>query len=171
MNTLKKIFVILLVIGIPGILAAQSNPLDSYIEKYEGQDGFFFLKLETNLAGIEGEGNKDSEFDKIINLRMLSFEEGKSTKYDASEIYKNFIGEMGKDEYTGIMEVKSSGDNVEMMVKKNGDMLSEVILTVREEDETTIIAASGNFDLKDLAKFNNIKKCKGLEIFGKLCED
>lgn len=171
MNTLKKIFVILLVIGIPGILAAQSNPLDSYIEKYEGQDGFFFLKLETNLAGIDGEDDKDSEFNKIIKLRMLSFEEGKSTKYDASEIYKDFTSKIGKNAYTGIMEVKSSGDNVEMLVKRNDDKLSELIITIQEEGETTLIAASGNFDLKDLAKFNNINKCKGLEILGELCED
>jgi len=171
MNTLKKIFVVLLVIGIPIMLGAQSNPLDSYIDKYEGQDGFFFLKLETNMAGIEGEDDKDSDFNKIINLRMLSYEEGKSTKYEASEICKGFEGQVGKDDYTGIMEVKSSGDDVEMMVRKNGNILSEVIITIREEGEVTLIAASGNFDLKDLAKFNNIEKCKGLEILGKICED
>jgi len=57
------------------------------------------------------------------------------------------------------------------MVKKNGDILSEVIIMVQEDDETTLIAASGNFDLKDLAKFGNMDKCKGLKVLSELCED
>jgi len=172
MNNLIKLFIVLLVIAIPGFLAAQSNPLDSYINKYAGQDGFYYLNLETNMFNaFNVEDSKDSDFNHIINLRMLSYEEGKSTKYDASKIYQDFTAVISKDDYRGIMEVKSNGENVEMMVKKNGDMLSEVIIMVQEDDETTLIAASGNFDLKDLAKFGNMDKCKGLKVLSELCED
>jgi len=171
MNNLRRIFVAIIIITAPALLLAQSNPLDSYIEKYAGQDGFYYLNLETNMSGISGDEDEESDFSQIIYLRMLLYEEGKSTKFDASKIYQDFKAGISKDEYRGLMEVKSNGENVEMMVKKNGDKLSEVIIVMQEEGETTLIAASGNFDLKDLAKFGNMDKCKGLKVLGELCDD
>lgn len=73
--------------------------------------------------------------------------------------------------YKGLVEVKSSGENINMMVKKEGDQLSEIVIIVQEKDETTFMVATGNFDLKDIAKLSELKNCKGLQTLEKLCED
>jgi hypothetical protein len=45
------------------------------------------------------------------------------------------------------------------------------MIVIQENKETTILAASGSFDLKDVAKFSEMKNCRGLETLEKFCEE
>jgi hypothetical protein len=171
MKIINKI--ILIIIGglFPIMLFAQSNPLDGLIKKYADQPGFYFLDMKTNLFTSNKEGNASPEANNLISIKILSFEEGSSAQYKAADIYEKFNSSIDFKTYKGLVQVKSSGDKVDMMVKKDGDKLSEIIIVIQESKETTILAASGSFDLKDVAKFSEMKNCRGLETLEKLCEE
>jgi len=172
MKTFKKIILLLSVVMLPGLIFSQSNPLDEMIAKYKDKEGFYYLELKTDMFNKhKDEENKVSQQKRVINILMLSYEEGQNTSYKAKTIYKEFSREIDKDNYIGLIEVKSSGDNVEILVKEIKDIITEVIILIKEEKEAAMIAITGNFDLKDLAKFSELKKCKGLEILGKICEE
>ncbi len=49
MKTSIGITLLAIIIAIPSILLAQTNPLDSYIEKYEGTPGFYYMDMKTNM--------------------------------------------------------------------------------------------------------------------------
>ena len=172
MKTSLRTTFLAFIIAIPGILLAQVNPLDSYIDKYEGAPGFYYMDMKTNMLDFK---DKDEESTKsstnIINFKIVSFEKNENSKFDPTMIYKDFNKTLNKDVYKGLVEVKSSGENVNMVVRKEGDQLSEIIIIVQEEDETTLMVATGNFDLKDIAKLSELKNCKGLQTLEKLCED
>jgi len=172
MKKIKRKFSLLILAIAPAILFAQVNPLDNYIEKYSNETGFYYLDLKTNMfQSSDNDKNTNPGQDEMINLKILSFEEGDNTKYNASKIYNDFVNSIEKENYRGLIEVKSSDENVEMMVKKEGNIIKEFIITIKEDKETTLVSATGNFDLKDLAKFSDTKNCKGLEVLKKLCEE
>ncbi len=167
-----KIPFFVFIIAIPGLLLAQVNPLDSFIDKYEGAPGFYYLDLKTNMFNLnDEEKGLHTTQNKIIDFKIVSFEKRENSKFDPTKIYNDFNKTLKKDMYKGLVEVKSSGENINMMVKKEGDQLTEIVIIVQEKDETTLMVATGNFDLKDIAKLRDMKNCKGLQALEKLCED
>lgn len=172
MKTSIKTTLLAFIITIPGILIAQINPLDSYIEKYEGTPGFYYMDVKTNMFNFDetNEGSQKSS-NNIIDFKIVSFEKEENSKFNPSQIYKEFNTTLSKDVYKGLVEVKSDGELVNMAVKKQGDQIAEIIITIQEKDEVTLMVATGNFDLKDITKLSNLKNCKGLEALEKLCED
>ncbi|HPE54947.1 MAG TPA: DUF4252 domain-containing protein [Bacteroidales bacterium] len=166
----KIIAILIILAAIPAMLAAQSNPLDQMIKKYSDKQGFYFLDLKTNLMSklVDSTGQSNN---KVINLKMITFNEDQNNSFKASNLYKQFFNGFDKSNYKGVIEVKSSGNNVEMLIRKEGDKLAEVIIVVQEETEITLIAASGNFDMSDLSKFEHMKSCHGMQIINQLCEE
>lgn len=171
MKNSVKIAMLVFIITIPAILFAQVNPLDSYINQYEGTPGFYYMDMKTNMFNFNEDDGSPKTSDDVIDFKVVSFEQIKNVTFDAKKIYEDFSKTMNKDVYKGLVEVKSSGENVDMLVKKQGDKISEIVVIVREKDDTTLMVATGNFDLKDIAKLSELKNCKGLQTLEKLCEN
>ncbi len=161
MKTLLKFMIILMTFPLMG--TAQDNPLNHLITKYKDQPGFHFLDVSTNMMS--------ENIDKVIHLKLLSFDEKENSSFKAKELYNNFFKDFDKSLYKGLVEVKSSGDNVEMMVKQDGKNISEIVITVLGDTEAVLIAASGNFTMNDLSKFSDLNQCKGFQVLEKLCEE
>jgi len=161
MKTQISFLALLTVITLAGM--SQENPLNGLIEKYAIQEGFYFLDVNTNMMSDEP-GN-------IIHLKLLSFEQEKNPAYNPAGIYDEFFSQIDKNLYKGLVEVKSSGDNMEMLVRKEGEKIAEVIVAVKGDLETILIAASGTFTLKNLAKFGAAENCRGFKVLEELCEE
>ncbi|MCB2221078.1 MAG: DUF4252 domain-containing protein [Bacteroidetes bacterium] len=166
----KTLLLLMIFVSLPFFLPAQTNPLDDMIKLYKGQEGFYFLDLKTNMMNA-GDKGQTGVSDAVVNLVIISFDEKKNTSFKAENLYNQFFSTVDKAQYKGLIDIKSSGDNVEMMIKNEGERLTEVIIAVQEEDEMTIIVATGNFDLKDLARFKNMQQCHGLQVLEQLCEE
>jgi len=161
MKTLMKIFALLFILPLAGF--TQNNPLNGMLASYNGQPGFHFLEMNTNMMS--------NDITKVVHLKLLSFDAKENPAFNVSEIYNEFMKGFDRSAYKGLVEVKSSGDNVEMMVKKEGEQISEFVITIKGETETVLISAAGNFSMTDLAKFSDFKNCKGLQVLEQLCEE
>lgn len=159
--------VITTVLILPFALQSQDNPLDALMEEYKGKPGIYFLDMTTNmfLDTIEGQTGK------TLHLKMISFEDGAGTSLKAKGLYDSFFDRFDREAYTGLVEIKSTDEHVEVMVKKEPEGVSEFIIAVIEEKETTFIGATGNFDLKDLANLKALQNCRGLQVMKQLCEE
>ena len=122
------------------------------------------------LSTIE-EGEKSRNQSEIVYLRMLTFKESENVNKEASNVYNEFLKVFDKDVYKGLIDVNSSGEKVDMMVKKEDGKVSEIIIVIFDKTETMLVSASGNFDLKKLANFKQIENCKRLGSLKQLCED
>ena len=170
MKNIVKSAGLLSLLLIPLLALTQTNPLDNLIRKYAHQDGIYFLDLTTNMFNPTADSTSSSS-QREINLKVLSVQNNANTNFALTDIYNEMMGTIDKSAYKGLIEIKKSGQNVEFLVRKDGNMVKNLIIAVKEEKEITLIAASGNFDLKDLAKFKQIEKCKGLQILGQLSEE
>ena len=126
-----------------------------------------------NLSSFFEDEEKETQTNRtdIIDFKIVSFEKNKNSKFDPNKIYIDFNKTLKNDVYKGLVDIKSNGKNVNMVVRKEGDQITEIVIIVQEKDETTLMVAMGNFDLKDIAKLSELKNCKGLQTLEKLCED
>ncbi len=170
---MKKNLKILLVIAImsPLFLFSQQSGADKLFEKYSNKLGFYYLNLETNMLSTIEEGEESKNQSEIVYLRMLTFKESEDVNKEASKVYGEFLKAFDKDVYKGLIDVNSSGEKVDMMVKKDNGKVSEIIIVIFDNTETMLVSASGNFDLKKLATFKQIENCKRLGSLKQLCED
>ena len=169
---MKSIFVYfaLFTLIVPLGLFSQGNPLDSFIAEYSGKQGFYFLDLNTNmLSSICKDEPGDNS--KVVHIKMISYDESQGNNLTASEIYDAFFNRFDKNKYIGLVSVKSSEEKVEIMVKKEDERVSEFIIAIREDKGMKLIAATGNFDLKDLAKLKSLHNCHGMKIIKQMCEE
>lgn len=168
---MKKFYRIVLYLScfVPILLMAQGNPLDKLMDRYAGMKGVMFLDLKTNMVPVKD--SAASGENHVIRVKMLSVNPKLNSAVEPAAMYDEFFKQIDRKGYKGLVEVKSSGDNVEMMVKEEGGKISELIIAVKEHDETTLIAASGDFDLKELARLSQLKNCKGLQVLNSLCEE
>ena len=100
MKTIIKITLLAFIIAIPGILFAQINPLDNYIEKYEGTPGFYYMDMKTNMFNFDDkeEGSQETS-SKIIDFKIVSFEKNENSKFNPTQIYTDFNTTLNKDVY------------------------------------------------------------------------
>jgi len=169
---MKKFLALVLFTGIiPAMLTAQSNPLDGLMKRYAEQPGFYFLEMKTNMFNLGNEENVSAEPGKSISMKLLSYRAGSSSGFSPIDIYNQFTSGIDIQSYIGLVEVKNSGEKVEMMVKKEGSKINEIIILIQEKDEATIISASGSFDMKDISKLSEMKNCHAFETLNKLCEE
>jgi hypothetical protein len=152
---------------LPIMLQAQDHPLDALMDNYKGQPGVYFMDMTTNMFLDTLEGKTA----KTLQLKMISFEEGSGTSLKAKDLYDSFFDRIDREDYIGLVEIKSTDEHMEVMVKKEPEGVSEFIIAVIEEKETTFIGATGNFDLKDLASLKALQNCRGLKVMEQLCED
>ncbi|MBN1338787.1 MAG: DUF4252 domain-containing protein, partial [Bacteroidales bacterium] len=135
-------------------------------------EGYYFLELNTNMLGLKNSGGKSTPgFSEKVNLLMVSCDAKEAGKGKAGALYDEFRQQINVDDYKGLVEVKSKGDNVEFLVKKDKETIASVIIMIKEKEETTLISVAGKFSLNDLTKFSGMQGCKGLEILGKICEE
>lgn len=161
------IAITLLLIISPVWLLGQANPLDELMEDYSGKAGVYFLDLSTNMIPAAC-GDEEPESESKMNVKILSIEE-QASGLQANELYSSFFSRIDKDSYIGLVEVNSKEENVEILVKKENKEVSAFLIVVREENEISFIAATGNFDLKTLANLKGLQDCRSLKVIGKIC--
>lgn len=169
---MQKIIKVLFVLAIvsPLFLFAQQTKVDKLFEKYSEKTGFYYLNLETNMFSLIDEEDTGSD-SQIVYLKMLTYKEGENTSKEASKIYGEFKKAFDNNGYKGLIDVNSSGEKVDMMVKKEDGKVSELVILLFDETETKLITATGNFDLKKLANLKHLEDCERLGTLKQLCED
>ncbi len=170
MKMINRSIWIIITLAFPFLGFAQVNPLDNLMNKYSSEEGCYFLNLKTNMFNPASDSGTIGT-QRVIDLKMLSVDQAKHPAFSVSVIYNEFMSYIDKGAYKGLIEIKKKGENVEFLIKKEGEQINGFIVAVKEANELTLISASGNFNMKDLMKLSQFEKCKGLQILGQLCEE
>ena len=165
MKSLKFIFTVLM-LGIMSFAQAQqssTNAIDKYFQKYVDDERFTVVYISSKLLGmfkqlnVEGLNVDDAEAKAIIDLasglegiRILVAEE------NAGSFYKEAKSKINTKEYEVLMTVRDHGDNVEFLIKDDGNKtIHELLLLVGGEDEFVLMSFVGNIDLDKVSKLIN----------------
>ena len=165
MKNLKFLFIALL-LGVVSSAYAQStnvSAIDKYFQQYVEDDRFTVVYISSKLLNMFGKLDiKNMEMDDaqtkaIIELasdlegiRILVAEE------NAAGFYKEAKTKINTKEYEVLMTVRSEGDNVEFLIKDDGNKtIHELLLLVGGEDEFVLMSFVGKIDLDKVSKLIN----------------
>ena len=142
------------------ITYAQNNTFSHLFEKYENEDDVTVVSISkamfNMIPGNISTGNVDIKdiLPKIESLLLIS----SNTNKMKDKMYSEFKNITEKDKnYEQLMRIKDNKTNVNFHVRKSGNMITELIMLVNEDDNFVAIQILGNFTFEDIQKIANDK--------------
>ena len=139
------------------LAGAQNDAISKYFQKYVDDERFTVIyvsgkmfdmvnKMELELDDEKAEAIKEVVQD-LKGIRILVAEE------NGLLFYEEALKAIDTREYEPMMTVRSTeNENVQFLVKENGDNLSELLLLVGSEEEFVLISFTGNIDLEKVGQ-------------------
>ena len=162
---MKKVLTLIILAAFPIFLNAQDF-VDNLIQKYQGQEGFTTVVINSALFDIAAAIDDDEDLRKmkgmIDNIRIIAMED------DYSDNKINFFDEMKSEintkDYVELMTVKEHDEDVVFYVKyaENKD-IQELLLVVGGGDDNAVISLKGKISLKQLASLSKSVHITGFD--------
>ena len=137
-------------------ISAQKSGFNSLFDKYQNEDDITVISISKAMFNLFP-GNINLNIDirnivpKIEYLRVITTANRNLNKQMALE-FKSLID---KDKtYEELMRIKEGGSNITFNIKKNGDIINELIMLINENDEFVAIQILGNFTIEDIQKIS-----------------
>jgi hypothetical protein len=144
---------ILLLLALPITVFCQSKSIENFFSKYKNHESTTTLTFGGGLikfaASFEEEG-ETKILDKISQVRLMVSEGNLVTVND----YKGFTKSLKKDAFEDLMQINAEGTKVDILIRENGNWISDVIILVDDEEDFIMISVEGNFQYSDLNDIN-----------------
>lgn len=152
---MKRMVIALFIVFCTASLYGQRNSLDDFFDSYADREGYTSVTINGNIFGFLKNMDDDedlSELDrKVTSIRVVST---KGTRF-AGET--DFMSELRpvirRGRYEELMTVRDHDSNVSVMVRSNGDIISE-ILVIASGDNEAVIDIRGNFTRDDIDRLS-----------------
>lgn len=154
-------------------LSAQRDGLENFFSRYSGLEGYTTVTINGNLFGLFAKVDDDPELqdlaNRITSIRIVSTENGNP------HAGVSFASELGnvirRGGYEELVNVKSSDDDVLILVKTAGDTIREILIVSSGEEET-VIHIQGSLRQRDVdnlsrADIDGLEQLEMLENAGK----
>lgn len=133
---------------------AQSS-IDKLFNKYQGKDGFVTITINGNLLKFLAEiDDSDDDFlkhaNKFSSIRILVQEDA---DIETDNFYDMVINEVNRSGYEEMITIKSSDEDIKILVKADGKVFTEFLLIVGGDDNA-IIQIKGNMTFDDVKEMS-----------------
>ncbi len=172
MKTAIKLVVLGVIMAFVTSAHAQSDAIQRYFEKYMDDPRFDMVyispKMFNMVSKIELEGDDaDRDIMDIIKdlkgLRVLSYDGPEAPTY-----YKEAKDKINLNEYSELITARDGDENVNIRVKDNGDIVSELLLLVGGSNDFALISFVGNIDLKKIGKLGKVLNIQHIDELERL---
>lgn len=160
----------IIVLTITATILYGQKSIDDLFDKYAGKEGFTTVTVNGGLLKFAHLfDDNDDETSKIpshiTEIRILT-QEDKSLSVD--NFYKIVINDIDLKKYDEFMRVKSTDQDLRMLVRSEGNAFREFLLIAGGEDNA-LIQIKGNLTYEDAKKISEDAKkdhgTKGVEIY------
>lgn len=167
---MKRSVLLITALCIIQLLNAQSNAIDDIFNKYSEKEGFTVVnisgKMFSLLAG-NGEKNDGTEIlNRLKSIRILSVED--SLLNSDINFYNELTSKVNLNSYEELMSVKDSHDVTRILVKQNGDIISELLMVTGGPGGNTLISIRGDLNLKTISELSKNTGMEQLEDLEKI---
>jgi hypothetical protein len=163
---MKKMMVIMVMLGLSAAISAQKDPINAAFEKYSGKEGFTTVNISgdmLNMISQVEEQRRDTTFQsKLTDLKIL-VRDKKCDEVQTADFRTEVYDKLDKKEYKEMMTVKESDQDVVILVKESGGRISELLLLVTGKDDNVMIQAKGDMLLRELTDLSGKYPMKGFE--------
>lgn len=150
---MKRIILLLMVVALPALLAAQNSAVDRLFNKYKGKEGVTTVQISPelfqvmNAMDIEEIEGCEIPFDNIKSVKILTIED--ESAYEGVNFYDEIKGELKTDDFAEVMTVDDGDETVRMWMKAEKAVVTEFLLIVGGGDNV-LIHMTGNINMNDL---------------------
>lgn len=168
---MKKIAIIFVLAFISVTLMAQNKVVDKLFEKYADREGYTSVVITKHMFNLFSsiETKEDDEYMNMIknlkNIRILSGPDGGE---EGVNFYKEIMSNLPKGEYEEIMAIKDSGKDIKFLVKKEKNIIAELLMIVGGGGDNVIISISGDINMKTISKLSKSMGIQGMENLDKI---
>lgn len=167
---MKHLLSLISLVLLTTILHAQSDAITSYFDKYVDDERFSMVyispKMFEMVSKIDIE-EVDQDIKDIIKelkgLRILSSEHA-----DAPKFYQEAKNKINTNGFETLITARDGGEDVNILVKDQGDIVNELLVLVGGEKEFTLISFVGNIDLKKVGKLAKLLDINGANHLEKI---
>lgn len=166
---------IIFLIGSMSPLNAQSDAITKYFNQYVDDERFTVVYISPKMFEILGKLDLEELQDEQAQIIMDVVSELKGLRVLTTEItpmkfYEEAKSKINTNEYEILLTVRDEGENVQFLIKDDGDTINELLLIVGSEDEFVLLSFMGNIDLNKIAQLAKKLDIKGVEHLNKLDE-
>ncbi len=167
------LFSICLILGYSISGFAQADAIDKYFDKYIEDERFTVVYISSKMFSliskldIESEDKQMQDAIKVVqDLRGLRILTTDTLGY---KFYDEAIKKIDTKEYEVLMTVRDGDENVQFLVKDNGDsIINELLLLVGGEDDFVLLSFLGNIHLDKISALANEIDVRGAEHLDKI---
>ena len=161
--------VAILAMVFPALLMAQS-PADALFDKYSGQDGFTSVYITQAMfslfADVDTDEDESGFMDLVKNLKsikILTVDHDSTMKAPQVNFYSEIMKDFPKSKYEELMVVKKSDQDVTFYIRKEGKIISELLMVIGGKGDNALISIQGDIDLKSISKLSHSLNIEGME--------
>lgn len=154
------------------------NPTNNMFKKYGSGDGFTVVSINKDLftllleMGEETDAKEINEVKDVIkdleNIRILMYDANKGTDPSFLPKFKQELEGMKLTDYSELMMVKEQDEEVKFLIRKDGEIINELLLLISQPDEAGFVSITGNINIKSIAKIAKTINVQGLENLEKI---
>jgi hypothetical protein len=147
-----------IVLTITATMSYGQRSIDNLFDRYSGKDGFTTVTLNgglLKLARLLGDKDDENSFPlHITEIRVLAQED---KTMNVGNFYSQVINDIDLKNYDEFMRVKSSDQDLRMLVRSEGNRFREFLLIAGGEDNA-LIQVKGNMTYEEAKKFSDDAK-------------
>lgn len=155
---MKKILVFIVMM----ICSQTSFAIDfnTMAEKVKSIKGVMVMDIngKTLKEMAQSNGNKYSSLADSIEKGVIIVCDG-SSKKDKKK-FDCILQEFDAEGYEDLINIEENKEGVRISIKRGNDYINELLIIVRDEDESLVLHANGKFKSEDISKMKNGIKLK-----------
>lgn len=162
MKTLTNIFLIVLTIGmLQSCIVSEKPNIDFFADSKQDFKGAKFMSVNVPMflaksyikKALREEGESEETIKlvkKASKIKVLTVTNGNS------DLLNNYAQYLSDNHYEEWATIKHDGDNINIRVKQDGDVIKNMLLTVDSKNkELVFVDVKGNFTPDDISKMIN----------------
>lgn len=170
---MKKIIVSLVVVLLCSysfMSCAQSDPVGLVFDKYAGREGFTTVNMTGDLLKFAAKCDDDPTHKFLANLtevRVLS-QECKGGEKTGINFHDEIWPKLNQSAYKELLIVKEKDQDVKILARENGDIISEFLIIVSGIDENVLVQIKGRLNANEVDELSDSFDFKGFNQLKKL---
>lgn len=162
---MKQTLILFLLTAIALPAFAQQDAISRYFEKYMDDERFTMVyispKVFQMVARMENKDIDEEVMDIISDLQGLRILTSES---EPLKLYEEAVKKIDTKEYEPLMLVREGKEeNVQFLIKEDGDMISELLMLVGSPDDFVLMSFIGLIDLNKISKLSEGMDIQGME--------
>lgn len=158
---MKKLITMIAVIIIIPMMAQAQGKFTPVIEKWQGKDGITTINITGDMFETLGEMEGKEIPEGVEGMIILTCDNDDNTdgSVPSKIIYEEIKAIIDKENYKVMMDINDGDEHVHFLIRKDESKkkLSEFLMLVTEEDETTFIWMGGELDFDDIKQIQKMQ--------------